>query len=67
MPEREDINVSHAAKKKVKANQKYDKKKSNGKTIQNGRVGKVETKKKFNKTMKTAGKNMAVKNLSNGK
>lgn len=66
MPEREDINRTHAASKKGKMNRKTDKMKLNGKTIQNGKVGKVKLKKKFTKTMKTEGKKMAVKKL-NGK
>lgn len=68
MPEREDINVRHATKKKVKGGQKSDRK-VNGKVILNGKVGKVKSKKKFDKTMKTEGKKIkkAVKKVVNGK
>lgn len=68
MPEREDINVTHAARKvKGKTNKQIDKKKLNGKTIQNGKVGKVKLKNKFNKTMKTEGKKQMAVTKSNGK
>lgn len=65
VPEREDINVTHAAKK-VKVDRKIGKKNVNGKSIQNGKIGKVKSIKKLNKTMKTAVKKMAVKKV-NGK
>lgn len=66
VPEREDINVTHAAKKNVKVDRKIGKKNVNGKSIQNGKIGKVKSIKKLNKTMKTAVKKMAVKKV-NGK
>lgn len=70
IPEREDISVKHAAgKKRMNRNADKNKRKANGKTVQNGKVGKVKSKKKFNKTMKKTSndKKKAVKNLLNGK
>ncbi len=70
VPEREDISVKHAARKKVNGkNKTIVKKQSNGKTVQSGKVGKLKSKKKLNKTMKTEGKKLAVKRKAsiNGK
>lgn len=66
VPEREHINVSHAARKNAKGNLKTDKKK-NGRAVTSGKVSKVKSKKQFNKKMKTDGKMLAVKKLVNGK
>lgn len=66
VPEREAISVKHSAGNKSKFNQLNDKKKSNGKPIQNGKVGKVKLKKKFNATMKTEGRKMIVKKSVKG-
>lgn len=67
IPEREDISVKHAARKHVKGNKKIVKNKSKGKQIQNGKVGKVKSNKKFKKTIKTEGKKMIAKKVVNGK